>query len=434
MASISSYSSSLFLTILLLSFFLNAFAHGTPPTTEPIQKHRVALVLPVINSFKEKIVDPKAMTRTWIGNDACNNFTGIECEIIPDSRLQVVAGVRLNDFSLVGRGGQLSLKGFLDSFPDIYYFYAHSNNFTGTIPKINTEILPYLSDLDLSNNKLSGPFPTEIISATYLRFLDLRFNKFYGAIPPELFNLDLEIILLNNNNFGQQLPSNVGSTPALLFSVANNKLTGPIPQSIGLATHLVELVFLNNQLTGCLPPGIGLLKNLTLFDARGNKLTGPIPNSFSYSGKMETFNVNSNSLFGTIPEALCKMKNLITLSVSNNYFTRVGPECRKLIPKGVLKIDQNCVSGLPNQKSKAVCDKFLSLPNKCPDVSFGNSKVMTVNLNKTNGPFNKLFVRKAYSNAMIINSKVVNLNHQRRVGSVATGFTAYDALDAHKSV
>lgn len=59
---------------------------------------------------------------------------------------------------------------------------------------------------------------------------------------------------------------------------------------------------------------------------------------------------------------------------------------------------------------------------------------MTVNLNKTNVPFNKLFGGKGYSNAMIINSKVVKLNHQRGVGSVATRFTAYYALDAHKSV
>lgn len=434
MASISSYSSSLFSTILLLSFFLNAFAQGTPPTTEPIQKDRVSLVLPVINSFKEKIVDRNAKTRTWIGNDVCKNYIGFECETIPGLHLRVLAAVKFDGFSLNGRGGQLSLQGFLDKFPDIYYFSANSNNFTGTIPKIDSDhILPYLSYLDVSNNKLSGPFPPAISGAKFLKFLDLRFNNFYGAIPQELFDLGLEIILLNNNNFGQQLPSNIGSTSASTFSVANNKITGPIPQSIGQATNLVELVFLNNQLTGCLPPGIGLLKNLALFDASGNNLTGPIPNSFSQFKKIETLNLRSNSLFGTIPEALCQIKNL-NLTVSNNYFTRVGPECRKLILNGVLNIDKNCVSGLPNQKSKAECDKFLSLPKKCPDVNLRNSKVMTVNLNKTNGQFNKLIGGKGNPNAMILNSKVVKLNHQRGVGSVATRFTTYGALDAHKSV
>lgn len=155
----------------------------------------------------------------------------------------------------------------------------------------------------------------------------------------------------------------MGSTSALYLGIANNKLTGPIPPSIGQA-QFVEIHLFNNQLTGSLPPEIGSLKNLTFLEVGQNKLTGPIPNSFRCLKKIVTLNLGSNSFYGTIPDDFCKIETLETLYFADNFFTGVGPKCRKLIDKKVLNVDSNCIFELPNQKAKAECEKFMSQPMK----------------------------------------------------------------------
>ena len=112
---------------------------------------------------------------------------------------------------------------------------------------------------------------------------------------------------------------------------------------------------------------IGYLNQATLFDVSTNKLTGPIPQSFACLAKMEILNLTNNLFYGTVPELVCKLPNLETLTLANNYFTQVGPECRKLIKKGSLDVKQNCILGLPNQRSKSDCNWFFYERTRCPD-------------------------------------------------------------------
>ncbi|KAF2294659.1 hypothetical protein GH714_014543 [Hevea brasiliensis] len=206
-----------------------------------------------------------------------------------------------------------------------------------------------------------------VLGATSLTFLDIRFNSFSGPIPRELFNLDLDVLFLNNNQFTQQLPGNIGSTPALYLTFANNHFTGPIPSSIGRAKNLLEVLFLNNNLTGCLPYEIGFLNESTVFDVSCNKLTGPIPHSFACLTKIEILNLATNEFYGPVPEMVCKLPNLQNLSLSGNYFTLVGPECRKLILLKRLDVGKNCILNLPNQRTAEQCREFFSKHRKCPN-------------------------------------------------------------------
>nr|CAD1824927.1 unnamed protein product [Ananas comosus var. bracteatus] len=120
----------------------------------------------------------------------------------------------------------------------------------GTVPDLSG--LRFFYELDVSNNKLTGAFPADVLSLNNATFLDLRFN---GPFPEQ-----------------QQLhgaaPADLGLTPAQYLTLANNKFAGPIPSSIGQAANtLLEVLFLNNLLSGCLPYEIGLLKKATVFDA-----------------------------------------------------------------------------------------------------------------------------------------------------------------------
>lgn len=166
----------------------------------------------------------------------------------------------------------------------------------------------------------------------------------------------------------QEIPHNLGSSPALYLTLANNNFTGPIATSLGQAGKtILEILLLNNALSGCLPCEIGLLNKATVFDASHNLLTGPIPQSFGCLGRMEVLKLGNNMLYGPVPEAVCMLPNMGNLSLSYNYFTEVGPECWELMKKGVVDVKMNCIPGLPAQRSPADCHAFLSAAKSCPD-------------------------------------------------------------------
>ena len=58
-----------------------------------------------------------------------------------------------------------------------------------------------------------------------------------------------------------------------------NKLTGPIPESLGNLQKLEELNLYSNQLTGPIPESLGKLQTLERLYLDSNQLTGPIPES-----------------------------------------------------------------------------------------------------------------------------------------------------------
>ncbi|KAK1414510.1 hypothetical protein QVD17_30256 [Tagetes erecta] len=337
-----------------------------PPPPNGFESSRLALVYPVIQAFKLKITqDPKGITKTWTGKHICRDYKGFLCDTVPDKNEKALAGVKFNGFNF--SGPNLHISDFLIGLPDIVFFHANSNNFVGSIP---TDInkLRYFYELDLSNNKFSGSFPYQVLQANKLQFLDLRFNSFAGVVPPQVFLLNLDLLFINNNNFVQKLPENLGSTTALYLTLANNQFIGGIPPSIGQASDtLLEVLFLNNRLTGCLPYEIGLLKKATVFDVRTNLLTGPIPHSFQCLKKMEILNLGRNQFYGVVPEAVCGLAELSNFTLSYNYFTQVGPQCRKLIENGVLDVKMNCILDLPNQRSAADCARFFSMTHSCPN-------------------------------------------------------------------
>ncbi|XP_047315510.1 uncharacterized protein At4g06744-like [Impatiens glandulifera] len=342
----------------------------SPPPPPPQTTPELLSAIQSIKRFRARIpngCDPFGVTKTWNGNGLCTDkksYKGFFCDKIKGDDRFHIYGVKFNLFNLCGN---LTAEDFLETFPLLVFFHINSNNFTGKIPSAISK-QPYLYELDLSNNKYTGPFPPAIFAAKNLTILDIRYNMFTGPVPPRVFTIQLDLLFLNNNQFTGTIPDNLGSTPALFLTLANNKFYGNFPKSIGQANNtLKEAVILNNQLTGCLPYEIGLLKKSTIFDISINKFTGPIPHSFGCLTKMQRLNISSNNLSGAVPESVCKLKNLIELSLQNNYFTQVGPACRKLIKRGVLKVGTNCILDLPGQRTALECEKFFSKAKECPD-------------------------------------------------------------------
>ncbi|XP_020674375.2 uncharacterized protein At4g06744-like [Dendrobium catenatum] len=284
------------------------------------------LAYKVIQRFKKTITcDPRNITQTWSGYRPCT-YRGFFFETPPGlTNTPTIASIDFNGYRLCSP----ALTGFVDNLPDLALFHANSNNFSGTVPNLSN--LPFLYELDVSNNHLSGNFPTNVLRLSNLTFLDIRFNRFAGSVPGFIFTLRLDYLCLNNNQFDQPLPADIGNSPVMYLTLANNGFTGPLPPSICNASNtLLEVLFLNNHLSGCLPAEIGSLKKATVFDAGYNQLTGTIPSSFACLLKIEQLNLAVNKLYGEVPDALCRLADvgrLLNLSLSQNYFTKIGPCC-----------------------------------------------------------------------------------------------------------
>ncbi|XP_076908229.1 receptor like protein 24-like [Bidens hawaiensis] len=101
---------------------------------------------------------------------------------------------------------------------------------TGPLPRCLGS-LRFLQVLDLSGNKLMGSIPESIGSLRLLQVLDLSFNWLTGSIP--IFLGKLTKLDLSFNHLNGSIPETFGRLADLTYLVLQNKLTGPIPNSLG---------------------------------------------------------------------------------------------------------------------------------------------------------------------------------------------------------
>ncbi|MEA2002073.1 MAG: S-layer homology domain-containing protein [Actinomycetota bacterium] len=159
-----------------------------------------------------------------------------------------------------------------------------NNSLSGLIPPE----LGNLSNLDslwLGINSLSGSIPPELGNLSSLTTLSLTLNSLSGSIPTELANLtNLKFLFLNANGLSGGIPPELGALPNLQTLLLNvNALSGPIPPELGSLGSLVSLLLSGNSLTGSLPPELGNLSNLATLALGSNMLSGEIPGAV-YTG------------------------------------------------------------------------------------------------------------------------------------------------------
>lgn len=305
--------------------------------------------------FKADIQDPNSKLASWNeDDDSPCNWVGVKC----NPRSNRVTDLVLDGFSLSGKIG----RGLLQ-LQFLRKLSLAKNNITGSIGP-NLARLQNLRFIDLSENSLSGTIPDDFFKQCgSLHAISLAKNKFSGKIPESVGSCStLGAIDFSSNQFSGPLPSGIWSLNGLRsLDLSDNLLEGDIPKGIDSLYNLRAINLSKNRFSGPLPDGIGGCLLLRLIDFSENSLSGSLPGTMQKLTLCNYMNLHGNSFEGEVPEWIGEMKSLETLDLSANKFSgRVPTSIGNLKSLKVLNFSVNAFSGsLP--ESMINCEQLLVL-------------------------------------------------------------------------
>lgn len=312
--------------------------------------------------------------------------------------------------------------------------FLQGNRLSGDIPPALFEgCAQYLTDLDFSNNSLSGPIPPGIAGATNLNSTYFQSNRLSGGMP------DLSALTYLN-----------------YLDWSDNELSGPLPESIGGAAALQLLGLAGNRLSGRLPRALGQLATLTHLDLSGNNFSGPLPDTFppapANTSLLSRLFLQRNQLSGALPTRLGDLPRLQEIDVSDNAFS--GPVLQfngslvsiSLAGNGLTGVFPSSLVGLASLQTIRLAGNRLHglLPNGTNWRSTG-LEVLDVQQNNFSGPiptsFDKLsqlrelnLAQNALSGPIpatlgsLSHLSVLDLHDNNLTGDVPTALTALPSL------
>ncbi|WP_317944656.1 lectin-like domain-containing protein [Carnobacterium maltaromaticum] len=148
---------------------------------------------------------------------------------------------------------------------------ADFENQSWIINEINRQLAPKKIDVDVYLPDLSRITKIDLVSAP----------KIIGEHIPTTIDL-----LINLNN----------------LRLANQKLTGVLPEELGNLSKITYLSIYGNTFKGEIPQSIGKLQELTLIALDDNNLEGTVPTAIASLPKLNQIYLNKNKLSGQLPE------------------------------------------------------------------------------------------------------------------------------------
>lgn len=272
---------------------------------------------------------------------AFNHFSGhLPIDIIRNLENLTSLDLSYNNLSIDLSEGDFGLS----IFPQLTMLKLASCNLK-TFPALMNQ--SKMTTLDLSDNQITGKIPNWVWngSLSYLNLssnffvelespisihscsvIDIHFNRLKGEIPiPSASAIYVDY----SKNYFDSIPFDIGNnlTFATYFSVSNNSLSGPIPQSICSAVNLNVLDLSNNIFNGSVPRCLieNITETLRVLNLGNNLLTGTIMGNFPASCALKTLDFNGNRFEGKVPKSLANCEYLEVLNLRNNRMNDVFP-------------------------------------------------------------------------------------------------------------
>lgn len=302
----------------------------------------------------------------WLeGDDECEWF-GVSCEEI-DNNGASFNFVRTIDLHSNGLSGGLPVD--LSLLKNLKYLYLGDNAIVQDISKLQWDemivegislfsnsisgdisslgpLAETLRILDLSGNQLTGDFP-DISALVNMEELYVEDNQYSGEIPDTLALLPLRILYIGDNDWAEAMipPFLYTMTTLEVLSMPRCQRNQNIRGAIGNLANLAVLNLAENALTGNVPNRIFQIDTMTEFTAQGNQMDGPLPD-FSVWGFLRTLNLANNDFTGLLPENIGNMANLRTLRLSRNLISGPIPASMPNLPTlEVLDLSRNRMTG-----------------------------------------------------------------------------------------
>ncbi|XP_031277395.1 receptor-like protein 6 [Pistacia vera] len=269
-----------------------------------------------------------------------NNFTGT----VPLDKIQSLTNLTRLDFSYNSLTVNASSNGSF--LPQITTLRLASCNLN-VIPNLKNQ--SRLFQLDLSDNQISGEIPNWIweVGNGDLNSLNLSHNFLVGLqepyVIPNLSVLDLhsnflrgkiplpppDVIYVDySKNSFSSIPTEIGNslTFTMFFSLSDNMISGPIPESICNATLLQVLDLSNNSFNCNIPKCLTQSsETLGVLNLRRNNLTGIIFDTFPETCALQTVDLSGNHLQGMVPKSLANCTMLEVLDLGSNQINDTFP-------------------------------------------------------------------------------------------------------------
>ncbi|KAL2324531.1 hypothetical protein Fmac_023589 [Flemingia macrophylla] len=330
--------------------------------------------------FKQGVTDPSGFLSSWLTQQHCCHWTGIQCDNITG---------RVTELNLPCHAGDKDHK---------------SHCLSGEL-NLSLLQLQFLSYLNLSNNAFKSiqhspkcvhmsrdTHSHQCTNASNLQVLDLSYNhdilidnlhwishlsslqyinldgvdlhketnwlQLVTMLPSllelhmescQLENIDpsnqyanftsLQVLDLADNNFlSDKFPTWLFNRSCDIshIDLSQNQIHGQLSKMLTNIGSWKSLNLSYNALSGPIPNWIGRLEQLQELDLSYNSFTGPIPKSLGNLSSLVVLNLSSNNLNGNLPESLGQLFNLKALSVADNSLTGIVSE-RNLLSLSKLK-------------------------------------------------------------------------------------------------
>ncbi|XP_017647730.1 receptor-like protein EIX2 [Gossypium arboreum] len=175
---------------------------------------------------------------------------------------------------------------WLRSQKHLEYLDISNSRISDVIPRWFWGLSTQFRDGNLSRNQISGQIQYLPQSQVYF-FVDLSFNNFSGPLPrisvgPNMGPFFAGFVKLSNNYFSGSLfhflcYQGNDTLPMVALSLANNLLSGEIPDCWIKWQYLRVLRLDGNRVSGKIPISIGTLTKLQSLHLHNNRLHGEIP-------------------------------------------------------------------------------------------------------------------------------------------------------------
>ncbi|RDY08004.1 Receptor-like kinase TMK3, partial [Mucuna pruriens] len=307
-----------------------------------------------------------------IPSDFFNGLTSIRVLSLEENPLNATTGwsfpkdlensVQLTNLSLVHCNLVGALPDFLGKLPSLTNLRLSDNRLSGGIPasfgQSSIQVLwlndqegggmtgpidviasmTFLTQVWLHGNQFTGTIPQNIGNLTSLQELNLNSNQLVGLIPNSLANLDLQILVLNNNMFMGPIPK----FNAAKVSYDSNLFCQPKP-GLQCAPEVTAL--------------LDFLQNLNYPSSLASKWSGNDPCGEPWFGlncdrnsKVSMINLPKQKLNGTLSPSLAKLDSLLEIRLAGNNITgNVPSNFTELKSLSLLDLsDNNVEPPLPN--------------------------------------------------------------------------------------